>query len=468
MATAKVLLIDDEKNMHYSFKRLFSNENIEFTSCYDGEEGLKAVTQGRWDLVITDVKMPLMDGLTLLQKAKSENPKVLFIVITAHGTTDTAIEAMKFGAYDYILKPFDNEKLKELVLRAVQESRNMRDVVEVSPVSEEISYDKDVIIGNSPQMQEIYKIIGQVANKEVTVLITGESGTGKELIARAVYSHSLRKDKIFSVVNCAAIPENLLESELFGHEKGAYTGAINLHIGKFEKTEGGTLFLDEIGEMSPKLQAKLLRVLQSGDFERIGGKDVIKSDVRIIAATNKQLQKEVELGNFREDLYYRLNVVNIHLPPLRERKNDVPILIDYFIKRFSQKYSKKINGMGDLAREKLLKYNFPGNIRELQNIINRAIVVSTSDILTEKEITFLAPKDSPVPFSQNIDELIERLFQEIIQLPDSQKEGVFPIIEKMLINKALIATKNNQVRAAKLLGISRNTLRNRIEKQEEE
>ena len=468
MATAKVLLIDDEKNMHYSFKRLFSNENIEFTSCYDGEEGLKAVTQGRWDLVITDVKMPLMDGLTLLQKAKSENPKVLFIVITAHGTTDTAIEAMKFGAYDYILKPFDNEKLKELVLRAVQESRNMRDVVEVSPVSEEISYDKDVIIGNSPQMQEIYKIIGQVANKEVTVLITGESGTGKELIARAVYSHSLRKDKIFSVVNCAAIPENLLESELFGHEKGAYTGAINLHIGKFEKTEGGTLFLDAIGGMSPKLQAKLLRVLQSGDFERIGGKDVIKSDVRIIAATNKQLQKEVELGNFREDLYYRLNVVNIHLPPLRERKNDVPILIDYFIKRFSQKYSKKINGMGDLAREKLLKYNFPGNIRELQNIINRAIVVSTSDILTEKEITFLAPKDSPVPFSQNIDELIERLFQEIIQLPDSQKEGVFPIIEKMLINKALIATKNNQVRAAKLLGISRNTLRNRIEKQEEE
>lgn len=468
MATAKVLLIDDEKNMHYSFKRLFSNENIEFTSCYDGEEGLKAVTQGQWDLVITDVKMPLMDGLTLLQKAKNENPKVLFIVITAHGTTDTAIEAMKFGAYDYILKPFDNEKLKELVLRAVQESRNMRDVVEVSPVSEEISYDKDVIIGNSPQMQEIYKIIGQVANKEVTVLITGESGTGKELIARAVYSHSLRKDKIFSVVNCAAIPENLLESELFGHEKGAYTGAINLHIGKFEKTEGGTLFLDEIGEMSPKLQAKLLRVLQSGDFERIGGKDVIKSDVRIIAATNKQLQKEVELGNFREDLYYRLNVVNIHLPPLRERKNDVPILIDYFIKRFSQKYSKKINGMGDLAREKLLKYNFPGNIRELQNIINRAIVVSTSDILTEKEITFLAQKDSPVPFSQNIDELIERLFQEIIQLPDSQKEGVFPIIEKMLINKALNATKNNQVRAAKLLGISRNTLRNRIEKQEEE
>ena len=454
--------------MHYSFKRLFSNENIEFTSCYDGEEGLKAVTQGHWDLVITDVKMPLMDGLTLLQKAKNENPKVLFIVITAHGTTDTAIEAMKFGAYDYILKPFDNEKLKELVLRAVQESRNMRDVVEVSPVSEEISYDKDVIIGNSPQMQEIYKIIGQVANKEVTVLITGESGTGKELIARAVYSHSLRKDKIFSVVNCAAIPENLLESELFGHEKGAYTGAINLHIGKFEKTEGGTLFLDEIGEMSPKLQAKLLRVLQSGDFERIGGKDVIKSDVRIIAATNKQLQKEVELGNFREDLYYRLNVVNIHLPPLRERKNDVPILIDYFIKRFSQKYSKKINGMGDLAREKLLKYNFPGNIRELQNIINRAIVVSTSDILTEKEITFLAQKDSPVPFSQNIDELIERLFQEIIQLPDSQKEGVFPIIEKMLINKALNATKNNQVRAAKLLGISRNTLRNRIEKQEEE
>lgn len=468
MATAKVLLIDDEKNMHYSFKRLFSNENIEFTSCYDGEEGLKAVTQGHWDLVITDVKMPLMDGLTLLQKAKNENPKVLFIVITAHGTTDTAIEAMKFGAYDYILKPFDNEKLKELVLRAVQESRNMRDVVEVSPVSEEISYDKDVIIGNSPQMQEIYKIIGQVANKEVTVLITGESGTGKELIARAVYSHSLRKDKIFSVVNCAAIPENLLESELFGHEKGAYTGAINLHIGKFEKTEGGTLFLDEIGEMSPKLQAKLLRVLQSGDFERIGGKDVIKSDVRIIAATNKQLQKEVELGNFREDLYYRLNVVNIHLPPLRERKNDVPILIDYFIKRFSQKYSKKINGMGDLAREKLLKYNFPGNIRELQNIINRAIVVSTSDILTEKEITFLAQKDSPVPFSQNIDELIERLFQEIIQLPDSQKEGVFPIIERMLINKALNATKNNQVRAAKLLGISRNTLRNRIEKQEEE
>ncbi len=461
---AKVLLIDDEKNMHYSFRRLFANENIEFISCYDGEEGLNKVSKKEWDLVITDIKMPKVDGLTLLEKAKAANPKTPFIVMTAHGTTDSAIEAMKFGAYDYILKPFDNEKLKKLILEAISESKKMRNFVEVSSGREDISLEQDVIIGASSQMQEIYKIIGQVANKEVTVLVTGESGTGKELVARAIYFHSQRKNKIFSVVNCAAIPENLLESELFGHEKGAFTGATQTHIGKFEKTHQGTLFLDEIGDMSFTLQAKLLRVLQFGEFERVGGREVIKSNVRIIAATNKDLKKEVDSGNFREDLFYRLDVVNIHLPPLRERKQDISILIEYFINKFSKKYNKNVNGISDKALETLLNYNYQGNVRELQNIINRAVVVAPSDIITEKEITFISGQSAKSNFTKSIQGLIDKLFEKIIAIPESEKHGAFTIIEKLLIEKALKNTNNNQVKASKILGISRNTLRNRIEK----
>ncbi len=461
---AKILLIDDEKNMHYSFRRLFANENIDFFSCYDGAEGLEKISNSEWDIVITDIKMPRIDGLTLLEKAKSSNPKTPFIVMTAHGTTDSAIEAMKYGAYDYILKPFDNEKLKNLILGAIRESKNMRNFVEVSTGVKDVSPEKDVIIGVSSQMQEIYKIIGQVANKEVTVLITGESGTGKELVARAIYFHSQRQNKIFSVVNCAAIPENLLESELFGHEKGAFTGAIETHIGKFEKTHHGTLFLDEIGDMSFPLQAKLLRVLQFGEFERVGGREIIKSNVRIIAATNKDLKKEVDAGNFREDLFYRLDVVNIHLPPLRERTEDIPILINYFINRFSKKYNKNVSGISDGALERLINYKYQGNVRELQNIINRAVVVSPADIITEKEITFLSRQSSEKTFADSIKGFIDNLFEEIIELPENEKYGAFPIIEKLLIEKALKKTNNNQVKASKLLGISRNTLRNRIEK----
>jgi len=464
MNKVKVLLIDDEKNIHYSFRRLFANAELEFFSCYDGEEGLSKIKSDDFELVITDIKMPKMDGLSLLQEAKKIKPKLLFILTTAHGTTDTAIEAMKFGAYDYVLKPFDNEKLKTLIFEAINESKNMKNEVELGESFNDISYDKEVIIGSSTQMQTVYKQIGQVAGKEVTVLITGESGTGKELIARAIYSHSPRKDKVFSVINCAAIPENLLESELFGHEKGSFTGATNMHIGKFEKTKGGTLFLDEIGELNLKLQAKLLRVLQSGDFERIGGNEVIKSDVRIIAATNRNLKKEVDASNFREDLFYRLNVVNIHVPSLKERKSDIPVLIDYFIKKFSKKYGKNIRGVSEKIMEKLLSYNYPGNVRELENLINRAIIISNSDILTEKEISFLKAEESINEFEKSSEELIDKLFNEILSVTESKREEVFPIIERHLIKKALKFTNNNQVQAAKILGISRNTLRGRMEK----
>lgn len=461
---SKILLIDDEKNIHYSFKRLFTNENVEFSSCYDGEEGLKRVNEKEWDLVITDIRMPKLDGLTLLQKIKENNPKLLVIVITAHGTMDTAIEAMKFGAYDYLVKPFDNDRLKELVIKALHESKQMKSAVEVMSDIPETSSDNDVIIGVSSQMQEIYKMIGQVASKEITVLVTGESGTGKELIARAIYSHSQRKDKIFTAVNCAAIPENLLESELFGHEKGSFTGADSLHIGRFENTKGGTLFLDEIGDMSFNLQAKLLRVLQTGDFQRVGGNDLIKTDVRIITATNKELKKEVEKGNFREDLYYRLNVVNIHLPPLRNRKNDIKMLIEYFVKRFSSKYEKQITGISETAKQKLLDYNYPGNVRELENIINRAVVVASSDLLTEKEIKIVKEEKTSKAFENSINVLIDKLLKEILSVSEEHREEVFPTIEKLLIEKVLEKTGNNQVKTSKMLGISRNTLRKRMER----
>jgi DNA-binding NtrC family response regulator len=465
MAKTKILLIDDEKNMHYSFNRLFSNDNLEFVSCYDGEEGLEKLEKESFELIITDIRMPKVNGLDFLKTAKEKNPKILIIVMTAHGTTDTAIEAMKLGAYDYILKPFDNIKLKNLVLSAVKESKSMKNSVEVSTESlNDVDTESDIIIGASDEMQNIYKSIGQVANKEVTVLITGESGTGKELVARAIYSHSLRKDKIFSVVNCAAIPENLLESELFGHEKGAFTGATSLHIGKFEKTKSGTLFLDEIGELNLSLQAKLLRVLQFGQFDRLGGNEVIKSDVRIIAATNRNLKKDVEEGKFREDLFYRLNIVNIHLPPLRDRKDDIPVLIDFFLKRFSKKYQKHVKGIGERALKKLSTYNYPGNVRELENIINRATIICASDIITEKEIMFLSEGYQVNSFPKGVEGLVSKLFDEILAVPESYKEGIFPAIEELLIKKALEATGGNQVKASSLLGISRNTLRNRMER----
>ncbi len=461
----EILLIDDEKNIHYSFRRLFGKNDFNFTSSYDGQDGMDKLSRQDWDLVIMDIRMPKIDGLTLLKKAKETHPKLVIIIVTAHGTTETAIEAMKLGAYDYLIKPFNNEELKALVLKAIEDSSRMHENVAL-PDEDKLTLEHgDVLIGKSSKMQEIYKTIGQIAEKDVNILITGESGTGKELVARAIYSHSKRKNALFLAINCAAIPENLLESELFGHEKGSFTGAIYQHIGKFEKSDKGSLFLDEIGDMNLSLQAKLLRVLQTGEFERVGGSRVLKTDVRIIAATNKVLQDEVSKNTFREDLFYRLNVITIHLPPLRERKEDIPILVEFFIQRYCQKYDRDIKSLDSDALKKLMDYHYPGNIRELENIINRAVVVSNSDHLTEADI-----EPSPIP-TQSLDglrsdfhELMDKVFEKILEVPHEIRDGVFPIIEEILIKKALEKEKGNQVKASNLLGISRNTLRNRIER----
>src|SRR5271168_1950186 len=330
----KVLLIDDEADVQYSFRRIFDQPDIELTTANSGEEGLKILPRVKPDLVIMDVRMGGISGLEALRKLRQIDAKQMIIMMTAYGTTQTAIEAMKLGAYDYLLKPFDVPRLKQIILGALKAARDMKQVVSYEPLLESEDYDVG-IIGRSEAMQSVFKIIGQLAGSSATALITGESGTGKELVARAVYHHSKRSAQPFLAINCAAIPENLLESELFGHEKGAFTGATNQRVGKFEQCDGGTIFLDEIGDMTLSTQAKILRVLQSGSFERVGGNQPIKVDVRVIAATHRPLEQAVATREFREDLFYRLNVVRIHIPPLRDRRDDIPLLINYFLKKLA-------------------------------------------------------------------------------------------------------------------------------------
>src|SRR5437016_7642382 len=332
---SRLLLIDDELDVQYSFQRILESPEIELTTASSGEEGLKVIPKLKPDLVMMDVRMGGMTGLETLRRIRQMDSKLLVILMTAYGTTQTAIEAMKLGAYDYLLKPFDVPKLKEIVFGALKAARDMKQVVSYQPLLESEDYEVG-IVGRSEAMQQVFKLIGQLAASDATALITGESGTGKELVARAIYHHSDRSQQPFLAVNCAAIPEQLLESELFGHERGAFTGATVQRIGKFEQCNHGTVFLDEIGDMTPATQTKILRVLQSGTFERVGGNTPIKVDVRIIAATNKPLEQAVAARQFREDLFYRLNVVRVHIPPLRDRREDIRLLVNYFLKKFAR------------------------------------------------------------------------------------------------------------------------------------
>src|SRR5213594_4696865 len=325
----RLLLIDDEADVQYSFRRIFDSPEIELIAASSGEEGLRVLARVRPDLVIMDVRMGGMNGLETQRRIRQADAKLPVIMMTAYGTTQMAIEAMKLGAYDYLLKPFDVPKLKQIIGAALKAARDMKQVVSYQPLLESEDYDLG-IVGRSEAMQNVFKLIGQLAGSDATALITGESGTGKELIARAIYGHSKRSEKPFLAINCAAIPENLLESELFGHEKGAFTGANSQRIGKFEQCDQGTIFLDEIGDMSLATQTKILRVLQSGTFERVGGNQPIRVDARVIAATNKPLEQAVSAKEFREDLFYRLNVVRIQIPPLRERRGDIRLLVNYF------------------------------------------------------------------------------------------------------------------------------------------
>src|SRR3954468_22282444 len=332
---SKLLLIDDEADVQYSFRRIFDSPLVEIATASSGEEALKTIPRLKPDLVIMDVRMGGMTGIETLKRIRHLDPKLLVILMTAYGTTQTAIEAMKLGAYDYLLKPFDVPKLKDIVSGALKAASDMRQVVSYQPLLEKEDYELG-IVGRSEPMQQVFKLIGQLAGSDATALITGESGTGKELVARAIYHHGNRSQQAFLAVNCAAIPEQLLESELFGHERGSFTGATLQRIGKFEQCNRGTIFLDEIGDMTPATQTKILRVLQSGTFERVGGNQPIQVDVRVIAATNRPLEQAVAKRQFREDLFYRLNVVRIEAPPLRDRRQDIRLLVTYFLKKFAR------------------------------------------------------------------------------------------------------------------------------------
>jgi len=396
--------------------------------------------------------------------------------MTAYGNTDLAIEAMKFGAYDYLVKPFEREELSRIVFDALIVNRQMKEIV-CLPDSTGLmppSPDKNSlkIIGNSKKMQEVYKMVGQIAEKDISVMITGESGTGKELVAKAIYHHSRRKEKPFIAINCAAIPENLFESELFGYERGAFTGADRTYIGKIERSNGGTFFLDEIGDLSLSLQAKLLRVLQESEIERLGGNQIIKVNVRVIAATNRDLDKEVQEGRFREDLYWRLKVISINLPPLRKRIEDIHDLVKYFLFRFSAEYSKPVHHISEAALKRFYSYTWPGNVRELENCIRRAVLLCAGNIITQDHLLLLESKDEYFLQKLNREQLIERLrdklediIPEILSLSKQDiHSNIIEMVEDTLISKALQECGNNQVQAAKMLGISRNTLRHRMKR----
>ncbi|MHB8521736.1 MAG: sigma-54-dependent transcriptional regulator [Limisphaerales bacterium] len=472
----KLLLVDDEADVQYSFRRIFDSPEIELTTVATGEDALKTIPRLKPDLVIMDVRLGAMTGLETLRRLRQIDAKLLVIMMTAYGTTQTAIEAMKLGAYDYLLKPFDVPKLKQIVFAALKAARDMKQVVSYEPLLDSEDHELG-IVGRCEAMQNVFKLIGQLAATDATALITGESGTGKELVARAIYHHSQRNHQPYLAINCAAIPENLLESELFGHEKGAFTGATAQRIGKFEQCNHGTIFLDEIGDMSLATQTKMLRVLQSGTFERVGGNQRLRVDVRIIAATNKPLERAVASREFREDLFYRLNVVRIHIPPLRERRKDIPLLVSYFLSKFSRNQKLRPKSISSDVIARLDQHHWPGNVRELENVIQRAMVMSKGEAILLADLppdlidasqsgaaTVETSALSPAPAATqpaDLPSLARTLFQWARR---NSKLKVIPAIERELIINALGETNGNQVQAAKLLGITRATLRKRIDK----
>ncbi len=465
----RILIVDDDRNIRYSLRRMFEEKKMEVLEAKNGKEALDCIQQREIDLVLMDVRMSGMTGLEVLKEIRNINPKLLVIIMTAYGTTETAIEAMKFGAFDYILKPFDIPKMWDLVNKAIHVNQLMKSSVFFKPEERKVCIGER-IVGKSSKMQEVYKMIGQVAEQDITVLLRGESGTGKELVARAIYHHSKRNDKPYLPVNCAAIPETLLESELFGYEKGAFTDARIRRIGKFEQCNGGTIFLDEIGDMSFTTQAKILRALQEKEITRLGSNEFIKIDIRLIVATNKNLERLITEGKFREDLYYRFNVVTVNLPPLRDRKEDIPELAKYFLGKFNKELRKNIVDINPEAMERLTGYYWPGNIRELENAIKRACLLCKGSYILPAELALGTKVEGDVKKRQEInaeeglDKLIDIIYQKVIKIPKDEREDIMSVIEKALIIRALNETHGNQLQAAQILGINRNTLRNKIEK----
>ncbi|RMG68535.1 MAG: sigma-54-dependent Fis family transcriptional regulator [Nitrospirae bacterium] len=444
----KILIVDDEKSMNEVLRILLESEGFEVTSAFDGSEGIEYLKKDIYDLVITDIRMPEVDGFQVLKTAKELSPDTVVIMITAYGSNDSVINAMKLGAYDYIHKPFQVDEIRIVINKALEKRRLKK---ELDLLKEKIkeNYRLENIIGKSEKMQSLLSSIPKIAQSGANVLITGESGSGKELFARALHNLSPRAEKAFVAINCASFPEGLLESELFGYMKGAFTGAVQNKEGLFEIADGGTLFLDEIGEMPISLQAKLLRVLETGTFRRLGGLKDITVDVRIVAATNRNLQDAIKEGIFREDLYYRLNVIPIHIPPLRERREDIPLLVDYFLEKSGASNIK----FSPEAMDLMINYEWRGNVRELENVIERVV------LLSERE--FILPEDLPPE--------IQFVRKRAGSLPELTSYGidldhVLEEIEKGYLKKALELTKGVKTEAAKLLNLTFRSFRHRLYK----
>lgn len=511
-----ILIVDDDEEIRYSLSRVLGSRGYAIETAASGEDGIEKVKAGlRPDLILMDVRMGGISGIETLQHMRSASSSLQIVLMTAFGTAQTAIEAMKFGAYDYIMKPFDVDRVIEIAEKAISSSQDMKSAKQYE---KKVNYEdyKEGIVGSSPAMQEVFKVIGQVAASDATVLVTGESGTGKELIAKCVYQHSLRSGGPFVAVNCAAIPDNLIESELFGHEKGSFTGATNQRIGRFEQCDRGTIFLDEIGDMALATQTKILRVLQEGEIQRVGGTETIKVDVRVIAATNKDLEKMVGEKEFREDLYYRLNVFRIRVPALRERKEDILDIVDFMLQNLVKERKAKATRVSADALNSLTAYNWPGNVRELGNVIYRSAVVAQGDAILLKDlpdnirlasssaqsVPFAAkptavslaggaeietpaepsengepeteatpiveppmaetviPQQVPPPMPISLPAIYDKLYHE---LRERQEMRILGLIEKQMIKRAIDETGGNQARAAEILGITRNTLKKRLD-----
>lgn len=458
---AKILLVEDDAAIVATLRRVLADEGYEMTIEKNGRSGLTRAQESIFDLVITDLKLPGLDGLELVRELHTARPRLPIIMMTAHGTTETAIDATQSGAYDYLLKPFEIPELLKLVEQAVAASRLMSEPVQIG----ESGPSGDAIVGKSRAMQTIYKEIGRIAAKPVGVLIRGETGTGKELIARAIYQHSDRAQSPFVAINCAAIPETLLESELFGHERGSFTGAETRRIGRFEQADKGTIFLDEIGDMTPGTQVKLMRVLQEKCLQRLGGKETIPVDVRVIAATHRDLETAIKQNQFREDLYYRISVVELNLPPLRERKEDIPDLVRFFLNKYGSEFHVENPAIHPGAIEFLQSQPWPGNVRELENAIRKMLLLAQSYTISIEHVrAALAKINLPPPSAEKslqayVDELIAAAQQG--ELTDALAR-LHETADRMLLGRAIELAQGNQAKAARWLGISRLTLREKL------
>jgi two-component system NtrC family response regulator len=450
MKALDILIVEDERSQREMLRDFLRKESHRVEEAPDGTTALRLIREKSFDLVILDQRMPGMTGQEVLREIKRTQPELDVLLVTAYGTVETAVDAMKAGAFDYITKPIDLEELLIVLERIAERQTLLRENEILRQRLREKGVDAGHIIYKSPKMAELINLAGRVASSKAAVLLLGESGTGKELFAKLIHQAGPRGQRPLVTVNCAALPESLLESELFGHEKGAFTGAIQRRVGVFEQADRGTLFLDEIGDLSPTVQVKLLRFLQEGEFQRLGGTGILRSDVRVISATHKDLEASIKEGTFREDLFYRLNVVTMHIPPLRERREDIRPLVDHFVERYAKDNGKRIEGVSKEALDRILKYHYPGNVRELENIVERAVVITRATVIETEDLPF-GPRSRE---------------ERAETLPEGKKgvRAALESLERRLIEQAMVEASSNQTRAAEILGLSERMLRYKLKK----